>query len=163
LTLVARRGRRSLRTVKPFVAGPPKNAADADPGEHRRSNPMNIETQTHLATLRDLLTYRLHDLESEVHADELARRRHAEPGDATDRKDEAEQLVEKGMLEAQERRDVGELQRVRRALERLDAGIYGDCAECGEPIALQRLLVEPAAERCASCQAAREQAGARTR
>jgi DnaK suppressor protein len=124
---------------------------------------MNIETQTHLATLRDLLTYRLHDLESEVHADELARRRHAGPGDVTDRKEEAAQFTEDGVLEAQELRDVDELQRVRRARARLDAGTYGDCVACGEPIALQRLLVEPAAERCAPCQSALEQAGAFTR
>jgi DnaK suppressor protein len=152
-----------LRNVKPIIAGPPKNGANPDPGDHHWRNPMNIETQNHLATLRDLLTYRLHDLESEVHADELARRRYEAPGDVTDRKEEAAQFAEGGVLEAQELRDVGELQQVRRALERLDAGIYGDCAECGEPIALQRLLAEPAAERCASCQAVRERAGDRAR
>jgi RNA polymerase-binding transcription factor DksA len=118
---------------------------------------MNIETQTHLTSLRDLLTYRLHDLETEVHADELARRPAAEH-DVTDQKDEAARLTEQTMLEAQERRDVGELLLVRAALARLDAGTYGDCAQCGEPIALQRLLVEPAAPRCAACQAAHERA-----
>jgi len=146
-----------------MLAGPPKNAGERRFRHHHWRNPMNIETQTHLATLRELLNYRLHDLESEEHADELARRRYAASGDVSDRKDEAAQLVEGNMLEAQELRDVGDLQHVRRALERLHAGIYGDCAECGEPIALQRLLAEPAAERCASCQATRERAGARTR
>jgi DnaK suppressor protein len=134
-----------------------------DTHEHHRRNPMNIETQTHLATLRDLLTYRLHDLESEVQADELARRRGAAPGDVIDRKEESAQLMEEGVLEAQELRDVGELQQVRRARERLAAGTYGDCVECGESISLQRLLVQPAAERCAPCQAAHEQSAARTR
>jgi len=42
------------------------------------------------------------------------------------------------------------------ALQRLDAGVYGDCVDCGQPIALERLRVQPAAERCAACQAARE-------
>jgi len=119
---------------------------------------MNIETQTHLTSLRDLLTYRLHDLESEVHAEELARRPSAER-DVTDQKDEAARHMEDGVLEAQERRDVDELLLVRAALARLDAGTYGDCVQCGEPIALQRLLVEPAALRCATCQSALERAG----
>jgi RNA polymerase-binding transcription factor DksA len=122
---------------------------------------MNIETP-HLATLRNLLTDRLRDLESEIHADELAWRRDA-AGDVTDRKEEAAAFVQDGMLEAHELRDVDELKQVRHALERLDAGTYGDCAECGEPIALQRLLVEPSAERCASCQAALERITARAR
>jgi len=44
------------------------------------------------------------------------------------------------------------MSQVEAALRRLDAGTYGDCAGCGEPIPLQRLLVQPAAERCAACQ-----------
>ncbi len=123
---------------------------------------MNIDTQTHLAQLRGLLDYRLHDLESEVRADELARRP-ASDHEVTDQKDEAARRMQDGVLEAVERRDVEELQQVRSAIERLDAGTYGDCEECGEAIALQRLLVEPAAARCASCQSAFERAGARLR
>ena len=123
---------------------------------------MNIETQTHLTTLRNLLTYRLHDLESEVRADELARRPSA-GRDVTDQKDEATRSMQDGVLEAQERRDVDELQQVRDALERLDTGMYGDCVQCGEAIALLRLLVEPSALRCASCQSTSERSGLRMR
>jgi len=47
---------------------------------------------------------------------------------------------------------------VEAALHRLDAGTYGDCAVCAEPISLQRLLVQPAAQRCAACQTAYEHA-----
>lgn len=123
---------------------------------------MNIDTQTHLHQLRDLLVYRLHDLESDVRADELARRPSTDH-DVTDLKDEAARRMQDGVLEAEERRDVEELQQVRRAVERLDAGTYGDCEECGEAIALPRLLVEPAALRCAACQSAFERASARMR
>ena len=59
---------------------------------------------------------------------------------------------------AQQRRDLDELREVEAALHRLDVGSYGDCADCGEPIALQRLRVQPAAQRCAACQTAREHA-----
>ena len=48
--------------------------------------------------------------------------------------------------------------RAEAALLRLDAATYGDCADCGEPISLQRLRVQPAALRCAPCQAACERA-----
>jgi RNA polymerase-binding transcription factor DksA len=34
---------------------------------------------------------------------------------------------------------------------RLDAGEYGRCESCGEPIAAERLLVRPAATRCIGC------------
>lgn len=123
---------------------------------------MNVDTQTHLTKLRDLLTYRLHDLESEVHADELARRPGTEH-EVVDKKDEADRRTQDEVLDAEERRDFEELQQVRSAMARLDAGTYGDCADCGEPIALQRLLVEPAALRCAACQTAFERAGSRLR
>ncbi len=87
---------------------------------------MDIATQTHLTTLRNLLTYRLHDLLADARAAER---------------------------DAQAVCDVYELAEIDAALHRLDIGIYGDCADCGEPISLQRLLVLPAAQRCAHCEA----------
>lgn len=124
---------------------------------------MDILTQNHLTTLRSLLTYRLQELRAEVHAAELARGT-ALAGDheVADRKDDAtlRQFAEVGG--AEEQRDVDEITAVESALQRLDAGVYGDCLACGEPIPLQRLLVQPAAQRCAPCQAAFEHRPART-
>ena len=121
---------------------------------------MDLPTQTHLKTLRDLLTYRLQELRAEVHAAELARREPLAAGgrEVTDRKDEAalQQLSDLGGAQAQ--RDLDEMAQVEAALHRFDNGTYGDCADCGEPIPLQRLLVQPAAQRCAACQAAFESA-----
>lgn len=45
---------------------------------------------------------------------------------------------------------------VRKALERLDAGEYGLCVECGEPIAPARLAALPWAQLCVKCAAQRE-------
>jgi DnaK suppressor protein len=121
---------------------------------------MDIPTQAHLKTLRDLLTYRLAELRAEIHAAEEERRDSA--GAATreviDRKEEAglRQLTE--VDSAEDQRDRDEMVQVEAALRRLDAGTYGDCADCGEQIALQRLLVQPAALRCGHCQSAREHA-----
>ena len=43
------------------------------------------------------------------------------------------------------------------ALERIDAGTYGTCADCGNDIPLMRLRVRPEASRCMHCQARYEQ------
>ncbi len=39
------------------------------------------------------------------------------------------------------------------AMERLDAGTYGTCERCGQPIALERLTAYPMAVTCVSCAA----------
>ncbi|MBM0103886.1 TraR/DksA family transcriptional regulator [Steroidobacter sp. S1-65] len=49
-------------------------------------------------------------------------------------------------------RDVEELRMIDSALQRISAGTYGDCADCGQPIPLARLQAEPTAERCIQCQ-----------
>ena len=49
-----------------------------------------------------------------------------------------------------------QLEEVNRALADIDAGRYGICRECGEPIAKARLKVMPFATRCVACQAEQE-------
>lgn len=53
-------------------------------------------------------------------------------------------------------RDADELAGLDNALKRLAEGEYGVCAECGETIARERLYANPAATRCAECQAFEE-------
>ena len=43
------------------------------------------------------------------------------------------------------------------ALERIRAGTFGTCAECGEAIGLKRLQVEPWRSHCIQCQERHEQ------
>jgi DnaK suppressor protein len=50
-----------------------------------------------------------------------------------------------------------QLEEVNRALADIDAGRYGICRECGEPIAKARLKVMPFATRCVACQARAEE------
>lgn len=121
---------------------------------------MNVETQNHLTTLRDLLVFRLSDLESQLRGDRsaLAEDVAAPAGEVSDRKDAAAQRQLSEVDDAQFQRDLAETEAVKAALHRLDNGQYGDCVACGEAIALQRLLVQPAALRCAHCQAALEHA-----
>lgn len=123
---------------------------------------MEIATQTHLASLRNMLTYRLGELNAELHAADLAAAGTdaSAPGveEVHDTKDAAGQMSNLVVLKAQRKRDADELTLVEAALQRLDAGVYGDRAECGEPIPLARLWVQPASERCAHCQAEVENA-----
>lgn len=49
-----------------------------------------------------------------------------------------------------------DMQNIDRALADIDAGRYGTCEDCGEPIAPKRLKALPFATRCVECQAATE-------
>lgn len=49
------------------------------------------------------------------------------------------------------------LKKIREALQRIDDGNYGWCAETGEPIGLPRLLARPTATLCLDAQERREQ------
>jgi len=53
----------------------------------------------------------------------------------------------------QEAREVAALEA---ALQRIHAGTYGKCVDCGEEIEMERLEANPAAERCFDCQNRKE-------
>lgn len=54
------------------------------------------------------------------------------------------------------RHEAQELAEVRNALARLDAGTYGFCSRCGDPIGEPRLAALPTARLCLACQSAAE-------
>lgn len=58
-------------------------------------------------------------------------------------------------------RDADELNAVLEALARIEDGRYGLCADCGAPIAYERLLAQPQACRCIRCETERERLRAR--
>lgn len=125
---------------------------------------MDLATQTHLTMLRDLLTYRQTELRAEVHAAQMARQETVvDTTDVSDQKDGALQQQLGGIDSAQEQRDIDELAQVEFALKRLDAGTYGNCLDCNEPIPLERLRVQPATQRCAICQLGHERTLTRSR
>ncbi len=47
---------------------------------------------------------------------------------------------------------VREVQDIEAALLRIASGNYGVCLDCGDPVAYQRLAVQPTAKRCRACQ-----------
>ncbi len=59
-------------------------------------------------------------------------------------------------VETGRRRRIKLLQ-IERALQRIDAGEFGDCFDCGEAIAAARLAIDPTTETCIECASRREQ------
>jgi RNA polymerase-binding transcription factor len=60
-------------------------------------------------------------------------------------------------------RHLRELDEIEAARERMKAGTFGRCPDCGGPIAAARLQARPAALRCTDCQARHERVFAETR
>lgn len=74
--------------------------------------------------------------------------------------DSAEQAIEREddeALDAQLRAADAEMQAIRHAMERLDAGHYGLCTSCGTLIDAARLAALPTATHCIACE--RERGG----
>lgn len=78
------------------------------------------------------------------------------PGNVADRARDAEDdsfatlVVDTNLTEIE--RDVDELRMIDSALQRISAGTYGHCIDCGRDIPLARLQAEPTAERDVECQ-----------
>ncbi len=68
-----------------------------------------------------------------------------------DSSERAVQMEDDEALEGQAVVISSEIASVRRALERIDAGTYGECTRCGEPIAEGRLEARPEAALCIGC------------
>jgi DnaK suppressor protein len=65
-------------------------------------------------------------------------------------------LQGQAMSRETERRRQLELQKIAGALRRIDSGDYGYCLSCGEPIARERLALDPGATLCIDCASKQE-------
>jgi RNA polymerase-binding transcription factor len=115
--------------------------------------------RSNLAQFERQLKVRRQALRNEIH-DSLLRSQyeaHAQiAGQVHSREDEAlaDLLVDINLAEVT--RDVGELRDIDAALKRISLGTYGECIDCGTPIANERLQAYPVAKRCTGCQRRRE-------
>ena len=75
-----------------------------------------------------------------------------------DNVDIADERLRGGVRQAERDRDAAELRELEAARERLDAGEFGICVDCGVDIPRERLEAMPSAARCIDCQARYEQA-----
>jgi DnaK suppressor protein len=60
-------------------------------------------------------------------------------------------MQQQEMARAEARRRTSDLARIDQALKRVEQDEYGWCGECGEPIAIGRLEIDPAAALCIGC------------
>lgn len=106
-----------------------------------------------LAEIASLLDQREKDLIDEVRREQAQKEDYAQVAtEAPDPGDNAFADLTTDLDNAAINRDMVELQAIGRAKERIANGSYGTCKDCGELIPLERLLVQPIAERCAQCQ-----------
>ena len=68
-----------------------------------------------------------------------------------DSSEQAAQLGNVQVVSALENEAVHEITQIDAALRRLEAGHYGFCITCGEPISPQRLQAYPASAECVDC------------
>jgi DnaK suppressor protein len=127
----------------------------------------NIPTRSAARQARQAdLQAMLHDRERELQSVLRQRVRHLpsdRPAGGLDETEQAEADYQEHIEVALIQMKGETLQRVREALVRLDAGEYGDCAECGGEIAELRLRALPFAVRCRACEESHEQHDARER
>jgi DnaK suppressor protein len=77
-------------------------------------------------------------------------------GETGDAGDESVANLLRDVAEAEVVRDIGEVRDIVGAQERIAAGRYGICIDCGEAIGFERLKAYPSAKRCLRCQQQRE-------
>jgi len=76
-----------------------------------------------------------------------------EPLESPDEIDAANLLESYEIQSSMDELSKNKIERIDRALARLDGGTYGICLKCGETILPERLLALPDAELCINCQA----------
>lgn len=121
---------------------------------------MALTDRTELHTLRARLEARAAELRAEVGAlrdEEAADLTRTPGGPVEDDGERGEEAARHAVRHAEQGRDTQELQAIGDALDRLDAGRYGECVDCGCDIPLARLQAEPSAARCVACQQRAEQ------
>jgi RNA polymerase-binding protein DksA len=73
-----------------------------------------------------------------------------------DSSEQAVEMEDDASLEGQGALVAREIASVKRALARIEDGVYGECVRCGEDIALARLEARPEAALCIDCARAAE-------
>ncbi len=119
---------------------------------------MSYLNDAQLRALSQVLDLRETDLRAQVQAarEALAERPNAHGRQVEDQGEQGEQRVRAGIEHTELQRDLQELSEIDAARERIADGRYGECIDCGQPIALERLKAQPTAQRCIACQAAWE-------
>ena len=98
------------------------------------------------------LDKRAAELESEIAVKEQRQPAHNEQHEVVDRGEQANTKVRAEVRGAEIERDRTELRQIALARERIEAGTYTECVDCGKTIDAGRLEAQPTAQRCIACQ-----------
>ena len=97
--------------------------------------------------VRNRLIAKQAELQRRIVGTQATERREVAEGD----NDNAQQWEVSDIRDDLDTQAASELQQVNHALARLNAGEYGECVECGEPIGEARLQALPYATLCIQC------------
>jgi RNA polymerase-binding protein DksA len=114
-------------------------------------------TQEQIRHLSGLMDARLAREMEEIQAVSQRTRARRDEGVPADWTDAARAETTLAADDAVINQDIEDVRDIRAARERLSAGTYGVCTDCGEAIAYERLLAYPTAKRCIHCQRLHEQ------
>ena len=114
-------------------------------------------TQEQIRHLSGLMDARLAREMEEIQAVSQRTRARRDEGVPPDWTDAARAETTLAADDAVINQDIEDVRDIRAARERLSAGTYGVCTDCGEAIAYERLLAYPTAKRCIHCQRLHEQ------
>jgi len=112
---------------------------------------MSRLTDTQRNELADELTRGLERLQRSMKVTELAAQPVELDQTAVGRLSRMDSLQNQGMTKNLQERERVRLAQILSALERLEAGTYGLCGECGAEVPFGRLLVFPETPNCADC------------
>lgn len=108
--------------------------------------------QAHLEELRGLLESRSHDLRLQLEQSEDTTKPVTLDQQSVGRVSRIDAIQQQQMAIAGKTQASQQLRQIELALQRIEGGEYGDCLECGEPILLARLQIQPEARLCVACQ-----------
>ncbi len=158
-TVVAKKTPGTATAAKKPDAVPKARAAAAAPGELAVRPGEDPWTPAEVAEARTELTSETMRLRTEIEASETALAglmRDSGDGAGDDQADTGTKNItrEHEMALAANAREM--LEQTERALERLDAGTYGLCENCGNPIGKARMQAFPRATLCVECKQKQE-------
>ena len=112
---------------------------------------MSHLTETQIADFRAELERQLAKLEKSMTVtDEALKTVELDQG-AVGRLSRMDSLQNQSLAKGLRERENIRLALIQEALQRLDAGTYGVCTACGDPVAAERLVVFPESGTCAQC------------
>lgn len=108
--------------------------------------------------IREMLQRMRREILADIQARITQKRDDIGPKDIGDAYDTASEGREQEFGYLMNTRDKQKILRIEEALRRLNAGDYGVCEECGESIAVKRLIAMPFSLLCVRCQQQEEEA-----